>query len=348
MMSENSTSMAWARREERLREQAGGLAADPPTIAEQLREAFPFDIVKEKMYTMVADEEEVEYPGAFDPPPKFLHQGKYELLRSDTGETVHPNSVKGVYEPHQLKHVIALVESAAGLFASGDEVPDMKCHWDNGHIVSLVPGQEYRQSIFGEEDGIFPRCLIKAGYDGTCFEVSVGFYRDLCRNMSMLSSVKAARVKIKHTHALNGKLELLTEDLDSLRGSWKEIIRTMQMMEGVKIDLFNALRATLGKREEVKEGASRTIFSQTWDGIVDRIRREAQRSGRSPVGRCSSLNVTGTDHPTVTGYQFYQGVQGYYQWEGRRHSKPSDYQRMLLALDNKTVAKAERYVLACV
>ena len=103
----------------------------------------------------------------------------FGLFRSDTMATVG-HAVSRRYVPHTTDDVLALVESSSAAFGADCEV---KCGFFNRHYVAIQPTREHRVSVYGTEDNIYPRVIVNAGYGGSAFKVSVGYYRDLCRNM---------------------------------------------------------------------------------------------------------------------------------------------------------------------
>ena len=109
----------------------------------------------------------------------------YGLFRSDNMEVVGNGSVTNRYCPHQTDDVLALVEAASSCFEDG--IGDVRCGWRNGHYVSVQPTKEYRQSVFGEKDNVFPRIIINAGYDNKSFVASMGYWRDLCNNLAIMT-----------------------------------------------------------------------------------------------------------------------------------------------------------------
>lgn len=140
------------------------IAASP---ADAVRAAFPFEVQKFRLSG-----------------PDGLTTPHYGLFRSDDARCVGVAVRKG-YEPHTTDDVCALVEAASTAFDSQCKV---NCYFADGHFVTVAPGDEYRRNIFGTKDNIWPRMIIRAGYDGRAFRADCGFYRDACRNLAMIRS----------------------------------------------------------------------------------------------------------------------------------------------------------------
>ena len=116
-------------------------------IADHLQRSFPFTVDKFRLTG-----------------PENMRTPHFGLFRSDNMGSVGC-AVRQSYRPHTVDDVTALAMAAAEAFHGDCEV---ECHWREGHIVSIAPSIEYRQSIFGT-DTIWPRLLISARYDGNAF-----------------------------------------------------------------------------------------------------------------------------------------------------------------------------------
>lgn len=190
-------------------------------IVDQIKQKFPSSV--KKVPLMVADPEF----------PRSIDTGMYGLYAYDyqSNEYVQccPHSVSKQYRPHQLSDIIAMVESVSSVW--GDVVLD-KCRWRYGHHLSLTPSLEERKEIKAG-DGIFPRIIIDAPYDGV-FRASVGFYRDLCKNMSMMGSVQSTSVTIRHTARLDEHMQELIGKFSNLKLAWSSVLSACQQMEDKK------------------------------------------------------------------------------------------------------------------
>ena len=138
----------------------------PVSAADQVRSAFDFTVDK--------------FPLSG---PDGMSTPWYAMFRSDSGDVVGEGSVTDRYTPHQTEDVVALVDACESVF---DEASQVKTHFRNGHYVSVAPSDEYRRSIYGSRDNIFPRLIIRGGYDRSAFNVTLGIYRDACSNLAML------------------------------------------------------------------------------------------------------------------------------------------------------------------
>ena len=285
-------------------------------IADTVKQAFDFKIGKYKLY------------GVDNMPTPLMG-----LFREDTYEYVGKTSVTERYEPHTTDDVIALCESAASAF---DGEVKLRWHWNNGHYVSIAPTEQYRQSIYGTQDNIFPRVLIRAGYAGKSFQASLGYYRDLCRNMAMLDSVSSCCVNIKHTHSLRAKLDDLIDDMRGLGEGWDNLTNVIQRMESRKVKLAEFLHNVYGEPEKDSR-RSASVHRNRAESIYNRVWRERAQSGRPEL----SGNA-----PEVSAWEVFNAVQGYAQHDASRKRKPSDFDRMLLGLNDKYVSIAETLALA--
>ena len=109
----------------------------PVSAADQVRSAFDFSVDK--------------FPLSG---PDGMRTPWYAMFRSDSNEVVGEGSVTSRYEPHQTEDVVALVDACESVF---DEASQVKTHFRNGHYVSVAPSDDYRRSIYGSRDNIFPQ-----------------------------------------------------------------------------------------------------------------------------------------------------------------------------------------------
>lgn len=262
----------------------------------------------------------------------------YGLFRSDNQQVVAGSSVSARYQPHTTDDVVALAEAAAEVF---DDQIDVQCHFRDGHYLTLAPSKEYRREIFSgrnstSTDSIFPRVIIKAGYDGEAFSATLGYYRDLCRNLARISTVKDTVVRIHHTSGLRSKIDDLIRQFETIRGSWDRLYETVAQMNSRDVVLSDFLNSIYGQPEKT-EGASVTIHRNRTEAIFKRLQRERFALGLGSIP--SDFKVSAWDA--------YNAVQGYVQHDARRNSDYNNsFDRILLSLNDKAVRKAEALALA--
>lgn len=265
--------------------------------------------------------------------PDGLKTPFYGLFRSDSGQVVG-NAVTQRYRTHQTDDVLAITEAA--MTALEDENVAVRTHFRDGHYVEYAPSNAERKAIYGTEDNVFPRFLLRAGYDGRAFTVSLGYYRDLCLNMSMLRSVgKSVHRSIRHTSSLRGKMDELISDFSSLGKGWEQLTRAIERMESREVVLTNFLDAVYGKPDTDSKRAV-TVHKNRTEAIVRRLMGERVRSGRPQMGGDFK----------VSGWEAYNAVQGYVQHEATRKSGfNSDMDRIILAAKDTAVHRAEEAAL---
>ena len=153
------------------------MEATETTVLDSVKAAFPFSVDK--------------YPLSG---PDGMRTDLYGLFRSDNAEHVG-KAVSKNYVPHQSDDVVALVEAAGEAF---EGIGETQCTFRNAHHVCVSPGRDQRRAIYGTSDNIFPRFMIRGGYDGRGFLANMGFYRDACSNLSMMRQVEGTSVSIRH------------------------------------------------------------------------------------------------------------------------------------------------------
>jgi hypothetical protein len=264
--------------------------------------------------------------------PDAMRTPWYGLFRSDNMEVVGNGSVTKRYVPHQTDDVIALVEAAGHAFEDG--IADVRCYFNQGHYVSVQPTREYRESIYGDADNVFPRITISAGYDGKSFRAWMGFYRDLCRNMAMMSMVKGTCVSIRHTSGLRTKMDDLIGTFSVLKNSWSNLTDVIHHMEATEVNLKNFLQDVYGDASDSKRG--RTMHENRTEAIMRRVLRERLQSGRPEL----------TDNWMVSAWEAYNAVQGYVQHDAIRHGSINEMGRIVKASNDASVKRAESVLMA--
>jgi len=255
----------------------------------------------------------------------------YGLFRDDTCEYIGSGSVTERYHPHTSDDVVALVEAASNIF---EDAVELKCHFRDGHYVSVAPTNDYRKSVYGTEDNVFPRVMISAGLDGRAFQATMGYHRDLCDNLAMLTTVSGTSVSIRHTRSLRSKMNDLIATFGKLNDGWTNLTNVIDEMESREVVLSDFMTAIYGEPEEDSQ-RSETIHRNRTEAIVRRVMRERWQSGRPAIQDFK-----------VSAWEAYNAIQGYSQHEASRRGGASGFDRVLLASRDQHVQKAERLALA--
>jgi hypothetical protein len=266
--------------------------------------------------------------------PDGLRTPLYGLFRSDTMDYVGKPCHKQ-YVAHQSDDVLALVESAGEAF---EGVGNVKCHFRNGHYVSISPSNDQRRAIYGTSDNIFPRFIINAGYDGRAFTAIMGFYRDACRNLAMMRQVEGTSVSIRHGSGLREKMDDLIQTFNVLKQSWATLSDVIAELQNREVGMADFLDEVYGQPDEDSK-RGKTVHNNRTEAIFRRLSRERFLTGRS------RLNEIGKPL-TVSAWEAYNAVQGYVQHDASRKGSPSDFARIIQASNDVAVKKAETLALA--
>lgn len=257
----------------------------------------------------------------------------YALFRSDTGGVVGEGSVTDRYVPHQTDDVIALVDACESVF---DEASQVKTHFRNGHYVTVAPSKEYRRSIYGTADNIFPRLIIRGGYDRSAFNVTLGIYRDACQNLAMLRSVSETYQSIRHTSGLRFAMDELIGQFETLKEGWQTLENLVHSMQAAEVSMVDFLNAVYPEPDNDAPRAV-TIHRNRTEKIFQRLQRERIKTGRPAMD--SSF--------TVSAWEAYNAIQGFNQWDAsRREGFSGEFDRILQAAKSPAVRKAEELALA--
>jgi len=265
--------------------------------------------------------------------PDGMSTPLYGLFRSDTSSLVGSRSVTSRYVPHTTDDVIALSEAADTAF-DGDI--DVRCHFRNGHYVDVKPNREDRLAVYGTQDNIWPRVMIRAGYDGESFRASLGYFRDACQNLAMMSMVSGTSVSIRHTSGLRGRMDELIATFNTLKNSWSnltDVVQDMQSREVVLTDFLNELYP----QPEQTEGRAVTVHRNRTESIVRRVMRERLTTNRPAMGQDFRISA----------WEAYNAVQGFVQHDAQaRKGFTGEFDRIIRASNDITVRKAEKLALA--
>lgn len=289
------------------------MQTDAATITDKVQEAFPFSVDK--------------FPLSG---PEGMRTPFYGLFRSDNSESIG-KSVSKIYVPHQSEDVVTLVEAVSEAFESS---VDLKCYFKEGHYVTIQPTKEQRKLIFGQ-DAVWPRVIISAGYDGQAFKATMGYYRDICRNMARIRGVRTTEVSIRHTSGLRGHMDELIRDFQALKDSWNDLSDVMDQMAAKKVNMVEFLDAIYGTPS--KEGRETTMHTNRTEAIFRRLTQEHQQLGLGAI--------SGTFE--VPAWLAYNSVQGYTQHDSiSRKSHSSEMDRILKAMSDSNVLRAESLALS--
>lgn len=242
------------------------------------------------------------------------------------------NAVSKIYVPHQTDDVLALVESAATAF---DGIAEVKCHFREGHYVTVEPSKDYRRMIFGSADNIFPRVIIRAGYDGRAFSASVGYWRDLCKNMHRMMTVRGTTVSIRHTSGLRSKMDELIQTFSVLKDSWATLADVIARLEDARVEMPAFLDAVYGQPVDGETSRARTIHENRTKAIFKRLSNERFIMGKPAM----------SGKFEVSAWEAFNAIQGYTQHETpRRKIYSGPFDRMLATWSDRDVNKAEQLV----
>lgn len=258
----------------------------------------------------------------------------YAMFRSDGAGVVGEGSVTDRYVPHQTEDVIALVDACESVF---DEASQVKTHFRNGHYVSVAPSDDYRRSIFGSRDNIFPRLIIRGGYDRSAFNVTLGIYRDACQNLVMLRSITETYQSIRHTSGLRFAMDELIGQFQTLKEGWNTLTSLVESMEASEVSMVDFLNQVYPEPDADAGQRAVTIHKNRTEKIFRRLQRERVKTGRPAIGSTFE----------VSAWEAYNAVQGFNQWDApRREGFKGEFDRILQAAKNPAVNKAESLALA--
>ena len=291
-------------------------------ITEKIRSEFNFEVNR------------LPLSGPDNMPTKW-----YGLFRSDNGKTVGPGSVSPGYFPHTVNHIVSIAEAAIGSF---DEASDVCCHFRDGHYVSIAPTAKYRKRVYGStHDTIWPRLVISAGLGGsTSFNLTIGYFRDACKNLAMMRKIKSFNIRYRHTASINDRLDSLVEDFKGLREGWESLSDLVDRMNQTDVVIADVIKQVYGEIDPNAGRKAQTMQESRVDAIVRRVVRE---------NRALGSGTHGGDHATA--WQMYNAIQGYHQHDAPRRVKSGGepvtrWDRIITTSNNPNVLSAENILVA--
>jgi hypothetical protein len=270
--------------------------------------------------------------------PDGLRTPWYGLFRSDTGEPVGSGTVDGNYTPHTKDDVIALVESASTAFG---RTAHIKCAFSGGHFVIAEPMVEHRLQVHdngrGGGDAIWLRLFISAPYGAAgSFQASVGFYRDVCRNLARMRTVPGVSVQVAQVIPLRRSMGELIESFSVLRSGWENLSNAVMRMATRRVHWGEFISAVYeGDIEE--PGTPKSLHSTRLEQITQRLEFDRGRTGQGGIG----------PDGMVSAWDAFNAVQWYAQHAIARPGNPTDVDRIMLALDDQSVLRAEELAVGC-
>ena len=257
----------------------------------------------------------------------------YALFRSDNSKVVGNGSVTDRYVPHTTDDVCTLVDAAGEAF---DGNIDVKCHFRDGHYVNIMPTKADRLKVYGERDNVWPRVILQAGYDGKAFRATMGYYRDACRNLSMMSQVNGTSVSIRHTSGLRGHMDSLIQTFNTLKDGWKSLTDVITNLQSRDVQMVDFLNAIYPQPAEDASKRAATVHRERTESIFRRLQKERFATGRPAIG--ADLKVSA--------WEAYNAVQGFVQHDAQSKTGfKSDFDRILRASRDANVKQAERLAL---
>ena len=267
--------------------------------------------------------------------PDNMQTPHFGLFRSDNSKCVG-KTVSSRYVPHNTDDILAITEAAAEAF-DGDT--NVLCHFRNGHFVQFAPSNQDRRDIFNVAggDNIFPRFMVKGGYDGRGFKAEIGFFRDMCENLSMMKSVESFSRSIRHTSGLRGQMDELIGAFSMLKESWCDLTAMIKQMSQQTVDMRDFLCEIYPEPAEDAGKRGVTVHKNRTELILKRLGGEMRRSD------------VDFDLRNPNAWLAYNAVQGYEQHDAtRRKSFNNDFDRVLKAGNSQAVHKAEKLALALI
>jgi len=205
----------------------------------------------------------------------------------------------------------------------------------------MKPTDDDRRNMFSVTNGdnVFPRFMVRGGFDGTGFKASVGYYRDLCDNLAMMRSVSSFSKSIRHTSGLRPAMDELIETFSQLKESWFTLTDMIAQMQQRTVNMREFLNEIYGEPADDAGGREITMHRNRTTRIMERLWKE--------LGKTGQIQENSDNSSSVPAWFGYNAVQGYEQHDAirRRMRGDEDFERILRAA-NSQVLTAEKLALA--
>lgn len=205
----------------------------------------------------------------------------------------------------------------------------------------MAPPKSYRATIFGT-DTIWPRLIVRAGFDGRAFQPSLGVFRDACKNLSIPRQLAGTTASIKHTDGMRLRIADVVEKFRYLANNWENVVAAMQQLERREVNLASFVRSVFPAPDAQATARTTGAYERRISAIFSRIHRERMTTGRP------ELAPTAGGDFIVSAFEAYNAIQGYAQHDARRRGDASDNQfgRAIAAWGDESVGRALELALS--
>ncbi len=230
------------------------------------------------------------------------------------------------YVPHTTDDVLALTEAACNVFDGDVKV---RTHFEHGHYVDITPSDQDRITVYGGKDSLFPRFMINGSYNGRGFSASLGYYRDLCRNLAMMKKVnEGSHVSIAHTSHLRSRMDSLIDTFSTLKEKWQTMSTRIAQLTEIPLNVEQFMRDVYGEPQ-----GKATRYENKIEKVLNRLASESYRLGQPDPRRTRESSA----------WLLWNAVQGHEQHNSSRSKPTTDFGRVIKA-ENKFTGAAEKIV----
>lgn len=251
----------------------------------------------------------------------------YTMFRDDNGLQVG-GACKETFVPHTVDDVVVLAETAAAKFGGDVRV---EAWWNGcGHEVLIAPRDEKFKGHVGDvKDVVWPRFHLRALYNGTAYQATLGLWRHSCSNLMMPKLVKGASTKIYHSTNLRTRIGELNGEFQKLSATWDSQIASMTRMSELEIPLQEVVTKVFGVSLKPDGSPSQSAIRR-YEAIMGRLFKDRVSLGHD-------VNST-----RVTLWESINAIQGYVQHDVTRkaYADTDTVERAFIAIGDGRVEKA--------
>lgn len=267
--------------------------------------------------------------------PTGSPSGHFGLFRSDNGECIG-NAVKEGYTPHTRDDVLAMGEAAVSVLTADEDIPlAISARWTgNGHALVIGPTHDFHMEA-AENDLIFPRFNLTAGYGSTMFRASGGLYRHACTNLMEMRPVgENMSAHIRHTKALRAGMPEMITQFGRIAATWDAQVQQARDLESKAVEFRPFLLEVMPLDTEATD-RTKTAWENRFDSMIGRILEDRLIRKVDPA-----------DPRICTAWEAHNAVQGFVQHQQRRRGRHDRLDRALLSLESPLVERSLEAALA--
>lgn len=231
--------------------------------------------------------------------PDNMTTPHFGLFRMDDGYCF-PISVKSAYKPHTTQDIVDLTTACLTAWNSTHQCRVTPNWGPAGHRVIIGPSKNYRRSICGTKDNIYPRAVLDFPFGGRP-KFTVGMFRDVCKNLQI---IRGDKYTTKFGHTTSGRI-VLADTIDRLKsgiGQFDSLYSLVANMKEQDANVADFLAELYPAPPADASAKAKTQAKNRTEAILTRMLDERTK-----------LDIPNNDPRTANVWELLNAVTGYVQ-----------------------------------